>query len=79
MRLSDQSLARLLSDLCVELGYCLPAPAQQQIIDHPPTDPERLAELVMALEGVGVGDAEMLEPVLDLVCLAFLRESESGP
>ena len=78
LRLSHESLERLLSDLCVELGYCLPALEQQHIISNPPTDPRRFAELVMQLEGVGSADAEMFEPVLDRVCRAFLQESGSG-
>jgi hypothetical protein len=57
--------------LCVELGYCLTPRDCDAVEENPPTDPQAFAELVMKLEGVGSGDAEMLMPVLERVLKAF--------
>jgi hypothetical protein len=49
-------VARLLNDLCVRLGYCLPPGDQQRLIDDPPTSVDEFTDAVVAAEG--------LDPVL---------------
>lgn len=48
--------ARLLSDLCVTLGYCLPPEDQERIIHDPPTSVDTFTDAVVKAEG--------LDPVL---------------
>ena len=47
---------RLLNDLCVRLGYCLPPDDQQRIIDNPPISVDAFTDAVVVAEG--------LDPVL---------------
>jgi hypothetical protein len=47
---------KLLYDLCVRLGYCLPPEDQQRIIDDPPASVDAFTDAVIVAEG--------LDPVL---------------
>lgn len=49
-------VGRLLDDLCVQLGYCLPPETQQRIIADPPPTVDAFTDAVI--------DAEGLDPVL---------------
>ena len=50
--MSQESAARLLHELCVELGYCLDPEKRQLLIEKPPGDPDTFSRTVMELEGV---------------------------
>jgi hypothetical protein len=43
--------AKLLNDLCVRLGYCLPPDDPQRIITDPPTSVETFPDAVVIAEG----------------------------
>jgi hypothetical protein len=43
---------RLLNDLCVDLGFCLPAEASQRLIGWPDPDPTAFADAVFEAEGL---------------------------
>ena len=49
-------VTKLLNDLCVRLGYCLPPEDQQRIIADPPTSVDTFTDAVVIAEG--------LDPVL---------------
>lgn len=43
--------AKLLNDLCVELGYCLPSNEQDKIIADPPASVDAFTDVVVLAEG----------------------------
>jgi hypothetical protein len=78
LRLTEKQASGLLWDLCVELGYCLPPEQNAQIQREPPTNPRDFAELVMKLEGVGTGDSDMYDEVLERALSAFQKASANA-
>jgi hypothetical protein len=50
----DRTVAvqRLLDELCVELGFCLPSREQARLLQSPPTDPDEFTNAVFAAEGM---------------------------
>ncbi len=50
----DRTVAvqRLLDELCVELGFCLPSRARASLLQSPPTDPDEFTNAVFAAEGM---------------------------
>jgi hypothetical protein len=49
-------VVRLLDDLCVKLGYCLPPDDKRRIVDNPPETIDAFTDAVVIAEG--------LDPVL---------------
>ncbi|MFJ2952093.1 hypothetical protein ACIO8H_31430 [Streptomyces sp. NPDC087226] len=46
---------RLLYELCVELGFCLPDHERRRLEDAPPPDADRFTDAVFAAEGMDPG------------------------
>jgi hypothetical protein len=44
-------VAKLLNDLCVRLGYCLPPDDQQRIVSDPPASVDAFTDAVVKAEG----------------------------
>jgi len=42
----------LLDELCVEMGFCLPAPMRHALASSPPRDVDAFTEAVFAAEGL---------------------------
>ena len=51
MRPAD-GVARLLEDLCTQLGFCLPPAARATLAASPPADPETFTAAVFRAEGL---------------------------
>jgi hypothetical protein len=52
MKMHSTRVATLLYELCVELGFCLPAAAERRLKENPPTDVEEFADVIFLEEGV---------------------------
>ena len=65
--------ARLLNDLCVRLGYCLPLEDQQGIIDDPPATVDAFTDAVVVAEGLDpvLMASEQRQQVRRVVAAAF--------
>ena len=50
--LSLQATGFLLSELCVQLGLCLPAEARRTLVEQPPSDAASFTAAVFAAEGL---------------------------
>ena len=66
-------LGRLLNDLYVRLGYCLPPDDQQRIISDPPTSVDAFTDAVVTAEGFDpvLMAAEQRQQVRRMVAAAF--------
>jgi len=65
--------ARLLNDLYVRLGYCLPLEGRQRIIADPPTSVDAFTDAVVAAEGLDpvLMPTEQRQQVRRMVAAAF--------
>jgi hypothetical protein len=52
MAMSRVQVAALLRELCVELGFCLPAEAQRRLEDDPPPEIDEFTDAVFREEGM---------------------------
>ncbi len=77
IQLSEKVVKYLLDDLCITLGYCLPPKEQERIINEPPNTPQQFSKAVMDAEGVGTGDSQLFEDVLEIVCKYFSAKSNN--
>ena len=50
--MSPKQIQLLLDELCVDLGFCLPADAQAQLVNRPPSDAEAFTDAVIRAEGL---------------------------
>jgi hypothetical protein len=48
----QQVLQTLLDELCVDLGFCLPADAQARILNNSPADIDAFTDAVIRAEGL---------------------------
>jgi hypothetical protein len=48
----ESELSWLLDELCVELGFCLPAPERDTLMNAPPLDVDAFTDAVFAAEGL---------------------------
>jgi hypothetical protein len=48
----ESELPWLLDELCVELGFCLPAAECESLMNSPPRDVDAFADAVLAAEGI---------------------------
>ncbi len=78
VRLSPNAVEKLLNDLCIDLGYCLPPKAYEKIVNNPPTDPKSFSKIVMDLEGAGTNDRIMFQSVFECVCKVFLSKLKTN-
>jgi ribA/ribD-fused uncharacterized protein len=76
--LSPVAVTRLLYDLCVELGFCLPDEAQQALVDNTPATSREFADAVFVAEGLQlpIKTSELYEQVLEIVERHFAAESD---
>lgn len=56
IKMSPAQTQRLLDELCVDLGFCLPSGEQDQLKNHPPVDVEAFTATVIQLEGLAITD-----------------------
>jgi hypothetical protein len=74
MKLRAEETERLLADLYIKLGFCLPLPLIKQIVNNPPASVDRFADVVYRGEGL---DPSLKSPlyyqVHDIVAKAFER------
>ena len=77
--LSPREADYVLSELCREFGFCLPAHAQHAISDHPPSDPHTFARAVFTAEGVDPdSDSRLYGEVYRMVSAAFDRAAHDA-
>jgi hypothetical protein len=65
--------AKLLNDLCVQLGYCLPQDDQQRITSDPPQSVDAFTDAVVEAEGFDpvLMATEQRQQVRRMVAAAF--------
>ncbi|MDO7845975.1 hypothetical protein Q5H92_06380 [Hymenobacter sp. M29] len=77
--LTKEEVEKLLFNLCVKLGFCLPLVAQRRIINSPPTNVDRFADVVYKAEGL---DPKLASPLYNqvhkMVAEAFQQHEDSG-
>ena len=73
--LSRAEAERVLSKLCVDLGFCLPPLAQERLARDPPTDVRAFTDAVFSAEGLDpdTADRHLYRQVRDVVALAFQK------
>jgi hypothetical protein len=77
--LSARESDYLLADLCVQLGFCLPPDAQEELRDRSPTDPDSFATAVFRAEGLDpLSDRQLYRQVREMVSAAFARAQSHG-
>ncbi len=76
-----QELERLLDDLCVGLGLCLPPDKQEPLLSSPPADVDAFTNAVLVAEGLDpvYGDKRLRERVRRMVARAFGKKSPDSP
>lgn len=52
LHISPAQIELLLSELCVELGFCLPPDAQARLKSDPPVDADDFTDAVLRAEGL---------------------------
>ena len=78
--LEPAEVETLLGKHCVDLGFCLPSDAQDQLIENPPGDTKAFTDAVFVAEGMDPQTArrELYRQVRDCVAAAFARAAERG-
>ena len=73
MSLSSKEVERLLSKLCVELGFCLPPEEIERLGSTPPQSVNAFVEAVFRAEQLdpAVADTQLVRRVRDRVTQAF--------
>jgi hypothetical protein len=71
---------RLLDELCVQLGFCLPPTDQLRLQQHTPTDPDAFTDAVFEAEGLdpSTADRHLYRQVRNMVRDAFRGADERG-
>lgn len=72
---SEPEIHKLLWDLCVQLGFCLPPEEERRLKDEPPKDVRAFTDAVFRAEGLDplTADRRLYRQVRDLVAAAFNR------
>lgn len=81
IELREKSRERLLSRLCVELGFCLPPEAHDKLLDDPPSDLDGFVTAVFVGEGLDpeMADLHLKRQVRDMIVAAYHDENpENG-
>ena len=75
--LGQKSRERLLNDLCVKYGFCLPADGYDKIMDEPPTELSEFVDLVFTLEGLDpeTADLHLKRKIRDLIVQAHHHDA----
>ncbi|MDC3959796.1 hypothetical protein [Polyangium jinanense] len=73
--LTESEVHRLLNDLCVRLGFCLPPNKWRTLEQNPPNDVRLFTDAVFLAEGLdpATADRRLYRQVRDLVAAAFER------
>jgi hypothetical protein len=76
--LSPDQIARLLSNLCTKLGFCLSPVAQAELATAPPPDVDGFAAAVIRAEGLQpeLMDRRLYRDARAMVADAFQRAEE---
>lgn len=66
-------VAKLLNDLCIQLGYCLPPDDRQRIVSNPPASVDAFTDAVVKAEGFDplLMATEQRQQVRRIVAAAF--------
>jgi hypothetical protein len=74
--LSESEVDRLLGELCVRLGFCLPPDDQERLRADPPSDADTFTDAVLLAERMDpvLADASLRRSVRARVIDAFNRE-----
>jgi hypothetical protein len=76
-RLHKEEIEKLLSNVGVKLGFCLPPPLTKRIINNPPADIDRLVDVIYRGEGL---DPSLKSPLYyqlhELVTEVFERHTQ---
>ncbi|MBT8399767.1 MAG: hypothetical protein KJO98_04765 [Rhodothermia bacterium] len=77
INLRPKSRERLLYDLCVKYGFCLPPEGYDRIMDEPPTDLSEFVELIFLLEGLDpeTANIRLKRKVRDLIVHAHQQDA----
>jgi len=51
----EAEVQQLLDELCVDLGFCLPADEQRRLRESPPVDADSFTDAVFEAEGLDAG------------------------
>jgi hypothetical protein len=70
-------LARLLDDLCVDLGFCLPPRERERLLTSPPATVDAFTDAVFVAEGMNpeLADRHLWRQVRSRVAKTFARAS----
>lgn len=73
--LSEPEVHKLLYELCVQLGFCLPPEKSRRLKVEPPMDVQLFADAVFFAEGLDpeTGDRPLYRQVRNMVAAAFSR------
>ena len=73
--LNPDEVEKLLGQLCVDLGFCLPPDAQDRLIENPPGDTDAFTDAVFLAEGMDPKTArrDLYCQVRDCVSAAFAK------
>jgi len=76
---NNPEIGRLLAELCVKLGFCLPPEEQARLEDSPPLGVDALTDAVFLAEGFDpqLVDDEVRQQVRELVA-KYLEEGTAG-
>ncbi|MGE0144384.1 MAG: hypothetical protein AB7I19_11395 [Planctomycetota bacterium] len=71
--LSEPEAHRLLDDLCIKLGFCLPPADRSKLTQDPPSDVRAFTDAVFLAEGLDVelADRHLYRQVRGMVAAAF--------
>jgi hypothetical protein len=76
-QVGPEEVRNLLSELCVQLGFCLPPLEIERFASAPPEDSDEFTEAVLVAEGYGVAKSDPLfHQARELVAKAFLRHED---
>ena len=75
--ISERRVRKLLDQLCVQLGFCLPPEDAQRLASDPPTEVRAFTDALFSAEGFSpeTADRHLYRRVRDMIASAF-RESE---
>ncbi len=75
MALTPLHVSRLLGDLCVQLGFCLPPDSQLALQQNPPADPNSFTDAVFTAEGIdpATADRHLYRQVRGMIRDAFRK------
>lgn len=78
--LTESEVLRVLDDLCVKMGFCLPPADQLRLKQCPPCDVRAFTDAVFLAEGfdVELADRHLYRRVRDMVAAAFQQSGYDG-